>query len=69
MQVISSGIEGAIHAMHSLFVANQNLSFGWEVLMVDACNAFNSLNQIAMLLHVGIVVLDFFLILIVAGQC
>ena len=37
----SSGIEGAIHAMHSLFAANQDLSSGWGVLMVDARNAFN----------------------------
>ena len=27
--ILSSGIEGAIHAMHSLFVANQDLSSGW----------------------------------------
>ena len=49
---LSSGIEGAIHAMHSLFVANQDLSSGWGILMVDAHNTFNSLNRVAMLLHV-----------------
>ena len=49
---LSSGIEGAIHAMHSLFVANQDLSSSWGVLMVDARNAFNCLNRVAMLLHV-----------------
>ena len=41
---LSSGIEGAIHAMNSLFPTHSNLDSGWGVLMVDASNPFNSLN-------------------------
>ena len=48
---LSSGIEGAIHAMNPLFSAHNNLDSGWGVLMVDVSNAFNSLNRTAMLLH------------------
>ena len=48
---LSSGIEGAIHAMNSLFSTHNNLDSSWGVLMVDASNAFNSLNHTAMLLH------------------
>ena len=47
----SSGIEGAIHAMNSLFMDHQCSPYGWGVLMVDARNAFNSLNRTAMLLQ------------------
>ena len=46
---LSSGIEGAIHAMNSLFMDHQCSPYGWGVLMVDAHNAFNSLNRTAML--------------------
>ena len=49
---LPGGIEGAIHAMTELFDVNQNLTTGWGVLMIDASNAFNSLNRIAMLLNV-----------------
>ena len=48
---LSSGIEGAIHAMNSLFMDHQYSPSGWGVLMVDASNAFNSLNRTAMLLQ------------------
>ena len=48
---LSSGIGGAIHAMNSLFSTHKNLDSYWDVLMVDASNAFNSLNRTAMLLH------------------
>ena len=58
---LSSGIEGAIHAMNS--PCDQHCSpSGWEVLMVDASNAFNSLNCTALsfrLVCSGLVVLDY----------
>ena len=49
---LQCGIEGAIHAMNELFDANLSNSSGWGVLLIDASNAFNSLNRISMLLHV-----------------
>ena len=40
-------IEGAIHAINDLFeVSKIN---GWSVLLIDAENAFNSLNRTAAL--------------------
>ena len=48
---LSSGIEGAIHVMNSLFMDHQYSLSGWGVLMVDGSNAFNSLNRTAMLLQ------------------
>jgi len=48
---LKAGIEGAIHAMNNLFSTHQNESTGWGVLLVDAANAFNSLNRTSMLLH------------------
>jgi len=45
------GIEGAIHGMNELFSAYQDQGTGWGVLLVDAANAFNSLNRAAMLLY------------------
>ena len=42
----------AIHAMNELLDTNQSNSSGWGVLLFDASNAFNLLNQISMLLHV-----------------
>jgi len=45
---IKSGIEGAIHAMNDLY--SQNItSVDWGILLVDATNAFNSLNCAALL--------------------
>jgi len=49
------GIEGAIHGMNELFSAHQDQGTGWGMLLVDAANAFNSLNQAAMLLHARVI--------------
>jgi len=48
---LQAGIEGAIHAMNELFAAHQDDANGWGVLLVDAANAFISLNHAALLLH------------------
>ena len=48
---LQAGIEGAIHGMNQLFSAHQDEGTGWGVLLVDAANAFNSLNRAAMLMH------------------
>jgi len=48
---LKAGIEGAIHAMNELFKIYQDQPTGWRVLLMDAANAFNSLNHAAMLLH------------------
>ena len=50
---VRSGIEGAIHVMAGLFLQH-GVSSGWGVLLVDASNAFNSLNRIAMLWNVRV---------------
>ena len=44
---LQAGIEAAIHAMHDLF--EEHKGSGWGVLLVDASNAFNSLNRKAAL--------------------
>ena len=49
---VKVGIEGAIHAMNDLFSTHQDQSSGWGVLLIDAANAFNSLNCTATLLHI-----------------
>ena len=37
--------------MNEMFSTHQDQDSGWGVLLVDAANAFNSLNHAAMLLH------------------
>ena len=50
---VKSGIEGAIHAMTSLFLQHGATS-GWGVLLMDVSNAFNSLNRVALLWNVRV---------------
>ena len=67
---VKSGIESAIHAMTSLFLQHSATS-GWRVLLVDASNAFNSLNHVALLWKVCVLwprCSRLFSILIRAGQ-
>lgn len=46
---LKMGIEAAVHAIISdLFDANIDSVDGWSVLLVDASNAFNSLNHTVM---------------------
>ena len=45
---VKSGIEGAIHAMNEMYSQNCT-SDDWGILLVDASNAFNSLNRAALL--------------------
>ena len=44
---MQSGIEGAIHAMSTLYDDHSN--DGWGFLLMDAANAFNSVNRAAAL--------------------
>ena len=46
---VKAGIEGAVHATNDLFESYSNDVDGWGVLLVDASNAFNSINRIALL--------------------
>ena len=41
---VKGGIEGAVHAMNDLFALHSNSATGWGVLLVDASNAFNTIN-------------------------
>ena len=49
---LSAGIEGAVHALNELFDVRR--VDGWGILMVDAKNAFNSLNRCAALWNVRV---------------
>ena len=44
---LRSGLEGSVHAVRELFDERCNL--GWGLLLVDATNAFNSVNRVAAL--------------------
>ena len=44
---LRSGLEGSVHAVRELF--NEHCNLGWGVLLVDATNAFNSVNRVAAL--------------------
>ena len=44
---LRSGLEGAIHAVRELF--DEHCNSGWGLLLVDATNAFNSVNRVAAL--------------------
>ena len=44
---LKAGIEGAVHAMTELYT--QHSGNGWELLLVDAKNAFNMVNRVAAL--------------------
>jgi hypothetical protein len=46
---VQAGIEGAVHSMGDLFTANA--SKGWGMLLVDASNAFNSINRMSALMN------------------
>lgn len=66
--MMRAGIEGAVHAINDLFDEHSN--DGWGVLLVDAANAFNSINRLALLWNARVLCPDvpaFYLILIGAG--
>ena len=46
---IRMGIEGAIHAVGELY---ENSESDWGLLLIDATNAFNSINQKALLWNI-----------------
>ena len=47
-------IEGVVHAMNDLFAEHHDSIPGWGALLVDASNAFNSLNHSALLRNVRV---------------
>jgi hypothetical protein len=62
---VKAGIEAAIHAVSDMFREKDNDD--WGVLLVDASNAFNSINRQALLLNSRVLWPCFFLILIEVG--
>jgi hypothetical protein len=48
---LPGGIEGAIHTMENIYEENCSQNNDWGLLLVDANNAFNSLNRISALLE------------------
>jgi len=51
---VKCGIEGAVHAMNDLFTMHSDSTPAWGVLLVDASNAFNTINRVALLWNVRI---------------
>ena len=49
---MQSGIEGAVHAMSALY--DDHSKEGWGFLLMDAANAFNSVNRAAALRNVRV---------------
>ena len=49
---VRSGIEGAVHAIIGMFEDHCDFASGWRVLLVDASNAFKSLNCSALFWNV-----------------
>ena len=61
---VRSGLEGAVHAINDLFNAHNEEE--WGILMVDASNAFNSINSLAILYSQGVTQRDPLLMLVYA---
>jgi len=61
---VKSGIKGAVHDITSLSEDHCDSPSGWGVLLVDASNAFNSINRTALFLEclysVALLFLGFF---------
>ena len=61
---VRSGLEGAVRAINDLFNAHSEEE--WGILMVDASNAFNSVNSLAILYSQGVTQRDPLLMLVYA---
>jgi hypothetical protein len=46
---VKMGTEAAFHAFHDLFESQSSLEPDWGLLTIDASNAFNSINRVALL--------------------